>query len=1046
MGCVCGMDIPLSVTPELFDVLQADMGRTWARVEPDKLRSIVVRVRFDGWMNSEVEHAVELARSYYDLEHLTLARFAYVGHYREREAGFVAAPLDTDSVSRGVPGDTLETRYYVTIAVCGLYFNHDVYAATVPFHEVDLQVSAPRVRKQLRICATKEVADGRISAPLLFERLLRVRVLPWLELQASLCWEVLSRVQFDTRRSDTFATLRKEIASRRVWLPRNIQNSSKALLRHAGTVAQQWMYWAMDVGAEHTRCDNYALLVLLFGHECVTHMPDHECLHALMYLAVLHPEALCCGETIALVCRAVRQPAFLRLASALQNAPLLAAWGGASTVLQRALQFARRVLENADMEHVASVHESARSGLVHKAPAAVLVALRALDVAGVQMCNIPDASCNLQQPAERGACERTVMQALQQIGCNEYRRAQSRAVRLASDVIADARVCGCAPVPCIETETNEAVAGQEHTCSVAALADRYVLVQMLAQQFRPLLIMVMHYQLQIVGVQTCVREHGLPYIVVCPNKALREQAAEQWSHTTVLSAGRLVEALMSSEGDELLFPRGPENPMAMLVLLHGEMLGIEQWLAILRATRAKLHKMARVPGAPETLRSARPVVVLVTDVFLERPVVVRPRFPRVSVYGTESVAVQLAFCDELFEKQTVLTESDVPSHSERIPFQAACLYYKLTNGKNRYAKASSVQSALLRFLRMLVERMWLDDDALYAHLEMQLDGFALPKIYMHTGYSNFTDRKRLREETFKENDYIHLADTGELLALRVAPLSGAAASVEGKGRFGLVARTGTIALQTNAFERGYLCECAVPVFTPDCDRYVFDAQSPWYLHDSVPQAPRGELSTAVVPDLLHRAEANGRPVMKRGAACVHSTPCAFPPLTQTRHAPLCSTHYATFSTRPTAVLRESPAHVSLACTRDMPVAVSSYTGPSPNAVYVNVADKTPAVRFLFACSRAREHVQVVYSKQERGEQPEGETRRGRMQFQRATDDYVQQLREARAEGEVQWNSAVDSVVSALLEKLLLRATIYPEDGLWAREMFRLCTSSRAATE
>jgi hypothetical protein len=667
-------------------------------------------------------------------------------------------------------------------------------------------------------------------------------------------------------------------------------------------------------------------------------------------------------------------------------------------------------------------------------------------MAGPQACNVDLATGDLEQGGTPRAG--ATLMALQTIGGQEYRRVHTRAVALPYNLACEARPSECVPLPRVETDTEELAPGKERVCTAAALAERYLLVQMLHAQFRLMLIMVMHYQLQIVGVQTCVREHGLPYVVVCPNKALREQAAEQWPHATVLSAARLVEALASDSGAELLFPQGPAKPMSMLVLLHGEMLGIEHWLAILRATRARLHAIAKAPDTPEELRAelrrARPLVVLVTDVFMERPVVVRPRFPRASVYGTESVALQLSFCDDLFEKQTVLTESDVPSHAQRVPFRAACAFYELTNGKHRYAKAATVQTALLRFLRTLVERMWLDEDALYAQLEMQLDGLGLPKVYMHTGYSNFTDRTRLQAETFKENDYMLLADTGEMLALRVAPLSASALDGVRPTEAALAKAAGAIALQTDSFERGYLCGCAVPFFTPDCDRLVFDAQSPWYLHDCTPQAPQGLLSSEVVPDTLHRAEqartgGNLRPLVKRAAPCVHSSVCTFPAISQERRAPLCGTHHATFQTRPTAVLREAPAHVLLACTRDMPVAVSSYTGPSPNAVYVNVADKTSAARFLFACSRAREHVQVVYSQQKRGEQVEGETRRARMQFERATGDYVQMLQRARAEGGAAWDNAVDTVVAALLEKLLLRATVYPEDGLWAREMFRLCT-------
>lgn len=1035
------MDIPIPVTPELFDLIHDGEWRSCAMPEKaDSVQRYIIRGVFTRWFNTETAQIEELVCSYYGLKHAMLAQFRYMGCFCPRTRSIKPTPLPLDTVPRTDTGD-IPLDYYVTVAIRKLYYSHDVYMATVPLHEVEMLVSAPSTSGRLRVCNTSERPDGRLNAPLLFERVLSVRALPLSELRNTPAEDVLGRVRFATSRLHAYTLLRGYIQSQRRWMPKHVENAPKRNTQLAGDIAKQWLYWAFDVGAEHTRCSNYALLCMLYGAGCIELMPDHAALEALVYLSVLHPEALAIPETLSLLCSTLKR-SFPRVASALEGGSILPPRG--KKTLTKAVRFARHVLADAEFEEVAEQYERLRERMALKCSRPETRALRALHLDdNARLWNVWSMRYRSEtEEAESGNVARKMESAVECL-TNGFQRAQSRScdvpTALADWLVLRGHILNVQ----VETDSAEPRAGMQHMVSAAAQVDRYCLVELLMRRYKPLLVQVIHYQLQIAGVQTCVREHGLPYVVVCPNLALTEQARHQWEHSRVMCADRFVEALGCARAERLVFPGGMQRAPSMIVLLHSEMYGIEAWLAMLRAYAAAVARLSQGATGLDAverivLSQCKPVVIAVTDVFMYRPVVVRHRPPFNSVYGTENVILQLAFCEDLFAKETVLTETDVEVHAERIPFKAAQLYYELTNARDRSPMASRVQMKLMRFLRALVENMWLENDALYSHLEMQLDGLNLPKIYMHTGFSNLTDRAMLQEGGFRENDYIHVCDTGELLALRVARVAGQNSAARFKVR-----EVGAIALQADAFETAYLCECQQAVFTTQCSRYRYDAESPWYLHDAESVA-----STTVDLGLLERIEQadereDAAVQFQRMAPCVHSSACMYPTNGAKRRALLCSTHSGEAGSD--VAMMGPPAHEVVACTREMPVSVSSYTGPSPSAVYVNVAQRTPVERFLRACSIPREHVQVVYSEQKR-EETDSTERRGAMRMEHGTDNYVAMLREAKAHSTRRWEHTVDTIVNSLADHIGLHVTLYPQDGLWAREMQRLCAQQLQCEE
>ena len=1041
------MDIPLEITPALLKTIDGSLVQSTAQVDINKVETYIVRVRFRQWLTSRVKEYSQMLPGIYGIEYATLGEFQFLGHWSEDREVFVKRPINSSfiGISKRNLLDSNQSTYCV-IALPKLYMNHDGFLASFPLVTLDILVSIPVGGERMKLCDQEDVSDIRLCMPMMFERVLQATMISHNEFRGWPTYTILARTTTAETVGAMTTSLVNALLEKPQYIPGFRESTAVENKKRAQIIARQWLYWYLGLGASHLEHSSYCLLCLLFGHEYVSRLSNRNDLNVLMFLTVMIPECFASPDILRLVCWIL---SFKRIFFNFGNIMLMRSLprNGKEPLYKRLVRFSDHVCNYSSHEGLTiDVRNEMRASLLSRCSMRLRGLLDTIDVNTKSLwCFSDKMTVGANAPWD----DLQMGEFLKKLN-SPYARSKNGEIQVKVMDYEQLVRRGMIVPSRVELGSSDAYPGNQFCTLNATQVTRIDFVDLLLNYADVVFIMTMHYQSQICSVQSCIDQHRMSFILVCPNVALAQQAKIQWREEYITTTDGLCDLLyrlgrenhkrasnptmcdqsqtLPGIGDTEMRFLSSITDVSMIVMLHGEMYGIEHWISILKA-----YKMYAKTLSPEE-STKRLCINLVTDPFMARPNVITRGTNHTSVYGTENIALQLYHCGEACVKTEILREPDF--NVETIPFKAGQIFYNLTNGRHRYARSDRARTRLQRFVCDIVTNMWLGEEDM--NQQITDDHLKLEKVYVHTGVINFTKRSHLAETRFKRHDYLML-DTGEMLSLFL----GDNASQYRTFSDNVINR---ISVDT-------ICECGRLALYHNCRKIQYDSDSPWMLH---------EKRNGVIENPF-----SGR--RTKGPDSGEINHDDYQILSECPMRDLCGTradnagyamHYC--FANPTSqefipTIRGAPFHELYSCTRDAPIAIRDYVGPSPLAVYVNVVPKTTVMRFLYACSLSRKHVQIVCSSLESkvkkdeasstvtvedSDKMDVESNHSivpiNSEFNRATENYVMRLRTAKNRGKLFFDSCVDQITYELIGRIKMnRITNHPPQGFWLSEMIEL---------
>lgn len=836
----------------------------------------LIRARFDGWFHCPSDVCKKLARTIGISDCPTaIPRFCYRGRYDSSAGAFIPQPINLDAFRKDrryrhgttshwaeIDEEFLDPQPGDELSIFTVFQNvltPDAYLCTHPFVEVTMLVTVPALERNSRVVCMRGDYEPPSVLPVLFERVVAVRAIPHETIQNDDAMHLMHCALGPHPEDVVFRKLSEQLMSRRDFIPWYCSGDKFRNRRHAAGVSKQWIYWTLGAGADMTRCPNYGLMRLLYGNQLVDRMENHQQIMVLMYLTVVFPECVVSVDsvrvTLYMLARVfmhgdlenlntceprVDQEAWFsdraRVSSQSAGPTASGFYAFADHVwlsgllryfeLNRGLdvkRFSAAVLElPAFAPMVAQVH-TVRDRLHCFMTARELTCATLLDIEPQQLWGRVTGPLGPTVLGRANATsEETRLYEFYGALASGYRRASSRAIAV-PEADADHMVLNqVVPAMVFCDYTDSPPAGCQFAIGPASQWERMRLAMLFVHNVSLCAIRCLHYQSQIIGVQNTVCNQGHPFVIVAPNAALAHQASLQWIGSIAMTPGEFCNKLATGTTNScqaLLRPNGAKY--GALVLLHAELLGIEQWLVILETMVAARVRL----GADPTRDPA--VVIPVYQSFFERPQVTTAQCGQANAYGTDNVAVQLTHTHEVSNEifldrpdrviDPITLRPEFPSEAKAIPFEAARLYHDLASETEEDATTEvAIRVRLYGFLSCLVRHMCKhdsDDDTLRATsaslraLYGVQDTLRLPRLYVHTGTRNLTDQRAMREHTFVHGDHLMVGETGEMLSLAVVRGSTMELAMPPQGA---LKATLSRVVRDRAYLKELLCDTSVP--------------------------------------------------------------------------------------------------------------------------------------------------------------------------------------------------------------------------------------------